>query len=62
MVADHVHHRGQAVTGQGLHHLAELDDALLAFGIAGVAALGRGEVEGVVAPVEVIQPAQVVVQ
>ena len=62
VVVDHVHHGNEAIAGQGLHHLAELDDALHAFGIAGVAALGRGEVERVVAPVEVIQAAQVVVQ
>ncbi len=62
VVVDHVHHGNEAIVGERLHHLAELDDALHAFGVAGVAALGRGEVEGVVAPVEVIQAAQVVVQ
>ncbi len=55
MVVDHVHAHAQAGGVQRHHHLAELEDALEGgCRVAGVAALGCGEVPGVVAPVEAV--------
>ena len=55
VVVDHVHAHAQAVAVQGLHHLPELADACGAITrIRGEAALGRIEMQRVVAPVETI--------
>ena len=58
VVVDHVHHHAQAALVQRLHHLAELEDALRAVGIDGVAALGHVVVQRVVAPVEAVADRQ----
>jgi hypothetical protein len=55
VVVDHVHAHAQAKVVQRLHHQAELADARGAvIGVHGVAAFGRVEVIGVVAPVEAV--------
>ena len=55
VVVDHVHAHAQARRMQGLHHAPKLQHAGGAvFGVAGKTALGRGEVQRVVAPVVAI--------
>ena len=56
VVVDDVHADPQASAVQCLHHAPELDDADRAVGrICRIAALGRGEMHRVVAPVEAIE-------
>ena len=55
VVVDHVHAHAQTRPMQGLHHLAQLDDATRAvLGIAGITAFRRIEMERVVAPIETV--------
>ena len=59
MVVDHVHAHAQACVGQAFDHAAELNDPLgTVLCIAGVAALGCGVVQRVVAPVKAIAAGQ----
>ena len=55
MVVDHVHAHAPARFVQGLDHAAKFQNAFgTIVGVSGITALGRIEVQGVVAPIEAV--------